>query len=554
MTKTIFRNVFLMGLVILLVCGALFLLTLHTGVRLESMQALQAEALRIRDAMALTDPDAAIRAIDSGERITWIGPDGAVLFDNRLGGRPLENHLTRPEVQEALAAGTGEDSRRSVSAAIPMDYWALRMPDGSVLRLSERQMSLGTILRMMLRSFILMTLAMLALCAGMSLRLARRIVAPINAIDPDDPDERRVYPELHPLITRLQEQNRDIRAHLSALSARQSELDAVTETMHEGFLLVGPGGAVLSGNRSARRLTGLAEGAEQTLDAPGCPAQIRTLAETALGGARGECVLPLCGGTWQVTANPVPDAQGVRGAVLLMTDVTDREEREALRREFSANVSHELKTPLTSICGFAELMKEGLVPQETMREFSGDIYRESRRMIDLIDDILALSRLDEGAGDFPFADVDLYELCGEVIETLRPAAQAQHVTLEQAGQHAVIRGVPQLLREMVFNLCDNAVKYNVPEGRVTVSVWQVGGSCTLSVADTGIGIPYEHQQRVFERFYRVDKSHSRAVGGTGLGLSIVKHAAQIHGARIVLNSTPGKGTAIAVTFRTQPPA
>ena len=236
------------------------------------------------------------------------------------------------------------------------------------------------------------------------------------------------------------------------------------------------------------------------------------------------------------------------GAIIIFMDVTEREQREALRREFSANVSHELKTPLTSITGFAELMKEGMVPKEKMQEFSGDIYRESRRLIDLVDDIIQLSRLDEGTANFSKSPVDLYTLSGQVIESLRPVAQKQDITLTLSGQHAVIEGVEQLLQEMVYNLCDNAIKYNISGGSVTVSVWQNGQTVTLSVVDTGIGIPYADQSRVFERFYRVDKSHSKEVGGTGLGLSIVKHAAQSHGAKLELKSDPGRGTAIAVNF------
>ena len=279
-----------------------------------------------------------------------------------------------------------------------------------------------------------------------------------------------------------------------------------------------------------------------------------------LGEGRWECLsrpgrktkpgteLSFGGGTWQLYANPVITGSRVTGAILIFMDVTEREQREALRREFSANVSHELKTPLTSITGFAELMKEGMVPKEKMQEFSGDIYRESRRLIDLVDDIIQLSRLDEGTANFAKTPVDLYVLAGGVIESLRPVAQRQNITLSLSGQHAVIQGVEQLLQEMVYNLCDNAIKYNVPGGNVAVSVWQNGPTTTLSVVDTGIGIPYADQSRVFERFYRVDKSHSKEVGGTGLGLSIVKHAAQYHGAKIELKSDPGKGTAIAVNF------
>ena len=548
MTRTIFLHILLIGVLILLSCAILFSAAFYLGERMESMQILRAEAQRIRDAMALTDPMAALRAMESGERITWIAPDGTVWYDSLADDASLDNHLDRPEVREALEQGTGEDSRRSVSLAIPMDYWALALEDGSVLRMAERQLTLGSLLQMVIRPLILITVATLVLCSFLALRLARRIVAPINAIDPDQPDASPVYPELEPLMDHLRAQSATIRTQLGALRDRQREFDALTENMREGFLLVGAEGTVLSGNRSARALLGLDRSESRSVfDAPECTGEIQTLVRRALDGTPGQTLLKRSGRTWQLSANPVT-AGGTLGAALVLTDVTEREERETLRREFSANVSHELKTPLTSISGFAELMKEGLVPQEKMQEFSADIYRESRRMIDLIDDIIQLSRLDETGGDLPFEQVELYGLCTSVIERLSPAAEAARVMFRQAGQKAVIRGVRQLLEALVYNLCDNAIKYNRPGGSVTVSVWTLDGRCTLSVADTGIGISPEHHERVFERFYRVDKSHSRKIGGTGLGLSIVKHTAQIHGAQLELKSEPGRGTVISVTF------
>ena len=270
--------------------------------------------------------------------------------------------------------------------------------------------------------------------------------------------------------------------------------------------------------------------------------------DTALSGSHAELLLTIDETSWQVLANPVVASGQVAGAVVLFMDVTEREQRERLRREFSANVSHELKTPLTSISGFAELMKEGLVPPEKIPEFSGDIYKESLRLIGLVNDIIQLSRLDENSTQFQRAPVDLYDLCAQSIERLSPVAARQSVTLALTGEHAEIMGVEQLLKEMIYNLLDNAIKYNVPGGSVTASVRKSAGRTILSVADTGIGIPYAHQPRVFERFYRVDKSHSKEVGGTGLGLSIVRHAAQYHGARLELKSQPGKGTTITVTF------
>ena len=279
-----------------------------------------------------------------------------------------------------------------------------------------------------------------------------------------------------------------------------------------------------------------------------CRQEIFDAVDTALSGSHAELLLTIDETSWQVLANPVVASGQVAGAVVLFMDVTEREQRERLRREFSANVSHELKTPLTSISGFAELMKEGLVPPEKIPEFSGDIYKESLRLIGLVNDIIQLSRLDENSTQFQRAPVDLYDLCAQSIERLSTVAARQSVTLELTGEHAEIMGVEQLLKEMIYNLLDNAIKYNVPGGSVTASVRKSAGRTILSVADTGIGIPYAHQPRVFERFYRVDKSHSKEVGGTGLGLSIVRHAAQYHGARLELKSQPGKGTTITVTF------
>ena len=386
----------------------------------------------------------------------------------------------------------------------------------------------------------------LVLCAAVSFRLARQITSPINQIDLDAPGENAVYPELRPLAARIREQNRTIRFQLTELSRRQQEFSAITEQMREGFLLLDANWDILSGNRSAKTLLALPQDAA-SLRSASLPPEAARAVEAALSGTHAEALLHLSDGVWQLTANPVASFGRPSGAVLLLMDVTEREEREALRREFSANVSHELKTPLTSISGFAELMKEGLVPPEKMREFSADIYRESSRMIALVDDMMNLSRLDEGAA-LPRTTVDLYTLAEGVTQSLRDAAGRCGVTLRLLGQHEQVEGVEQLLREMLYNLCDNAIKYNVPGGSVTVNVWRNGQHPCVSVSDTGIGIPQADQERIFERFYRVDKSHSKAVGGTGLGLSIVKHAAQYHGAQLELSSAPGRGTSVTVTF------
>ena len=549
MTAKIFRNAFLIGFTVLLACILLFFFIMYSNYQAQAFDNLAIEAEHISEGMQICGGESYLSAVQSGERITWIAADGSVLYDNMADSSTMENHLQRPEVAEAFETGSGRSDRYSSTILEKNNYYALLLKDGTVLRVAGKQTSLAAMALMLVQPSLWIVVLVLVLCGLLAMRLARQIVRPINAINPDNPNATPTYPELQPLITRLQEQNRTIHTQLSELSTRQREFDAITENMREGFLIVDNKCSILSSNRSALRLLGIDDAQKpENLHQAVCSGKLLDLVDNALAGTRGDEEITVGGGTWQLFANPVITAGHVTGAIIIFMDVTEREQREALRREFSANVSHELKTPLTSITGFAELMKEGMVPKEKMQEFSGDIYRESRRLIDLVDDIIQLSQLDEGTANFSKSPVDLYTLSGQVIESLRPVAQKQDITLTLSGQHAVIEGVEQLLQEMVYNLCDNAIKYNISGGSVTVSVWQNGQTVTLSVVDTGIGIPYADQSRVFERFYRVDKSHSKEVGGTGLGLSIVKHAAQYHSAKLELKSDPGHGTAIAVNF------
>ena len=395
---------------------------------------------------------------------------------------------------------------------------------------------------------LLIVLLLVLLVAVLSLRSARKIVSPINDLDIEHLIEGAVYPELQPLADRIREQNRTIRRQMDELRAKQQEFFAITDHMREGFLLADRRLNILSSNHSALEL--LSGGAEvQTLWEDCCRDEIRQAAEAALNGERTEVLLPLDGSTYQIVANAVVSDGQVTGVVVIMMDVTEQRQRDALRREFSANVSHELKTPMTAISGFAELMKEGLVPPEKVREFSGDIYRECRRLISLVDDIIDLSKLDEGTLPMEKEQVALRSLAEETLESLRPTAKKQKVMLSFEGEDAVIFGVRSLLNEMLYNLIDNAIKYNREGGEVRVALRRREKEVRLSVSDTGIGIPKADQNRVFERFYRVDKSHSRAIGGTGLGLSIVKHAAQYHDARVELESELGKGSTFTVIFK-----
>ncbi len=537
MTGKIIRSLFSLAMLVLVIGAALFSGILYGYYEKQSFASLAQEAEQLQQTMEYVSPE----QMRSTDRITLISPDGTVLYDSVARADAMENHLSREEVAQALREGTGKSSHYSSTVLKKNLYYALCLEDGNVLRLSREQSSLGAMLLNMAWPIAATVVGLLLLAAGLSVRLARQITQPINAISPDDPQD--VYPELQPLTQRLRQQRETIRNQMDELSRRMREFSAMTENMSEGFLLIDLRGHVLTENHSASMLLptdgdNIAKCSQREL----CQA-----AQQALTGQRCERLLQQGERTLSVIASPVLESGQVTGAVVLTLDVTEREQREKLRREFSANVSHELKTPLTSISGFAELMSQGLVPPDKVREFSLDIQKECTRLTNLVEDIIDLSRLEEG-GDMTWEDIDLYTLCDDVLQSLEPVAKRQAVTLRLAGESLQVRGVYQVLREMIYNLCDNAIKYNRSGGSVAVTVARSAGRASVAVADTGIGIPYEDQSRVFERFYRVDKSHSRAIGGTGLGLSIVKHAAALHGAEIKLQSQPEDGTVITVLF------
>lgn len=538
MTGKIIRSLFSLAMLVLVIGAALFSGILYGYYEKQSFASLAQEAEQLQQTMEYVSPE----QMRSADRITLISPNGTVLYDSVARADAMENHLSREEVAQALREGTGKSSHYSSTVLKKNLYYALRLEDGNILRLSREQSSLGAMLLNMAWPIAATVAGLLLLAAGLSVRLARQITQPINAISPDDPQD--VYPELQPLTQRLRQQRETIRNQMDELSRRMREFSAMTENMSEGFLLIDLRGHVLTENHSASMLLptdadNIAKCSQREL----CQA-----AQQALTGQRCERLLQQGERTLSVIASPVLESGQVTGAVVLTLDVTEREQREKLRREFSANVSHELKTPLTSISGFAELMSQGLVPPDKVREFSLDIQKECTRLTNLVEDIIDLSRLEEGGGDMTWEDIDLYTLCDDVLQSLEPVAKRQTVTLRLAGESLQVRGVYQVLREMIYNLCDNAIKYNRSGGSVTVTVARSAGRASVAVADTGIGIPYEDQSRVFERFYRVDKSHSRAIGGTGLGLSIVKHAAALHGAEIKLQSQPEDGTVITVLF------
>lgn len=541
MTQKIFRNAFLLGAIVLLVCGALFFALQYRSTVDENYQALEGEAKYASAGLELGGADY-LKGLENINRITWIDRDGSVLYDSEHPDLP--NQGDYPEVRAALESGVGKGSRNSDLGGEGTLYYAERCADGTVLRLSRPLSAVRSSL-VFISPALWIFLLVLMIAAIMAFRLTRQVIAPIKGIDIDNPEPSETYPELNFLVTRLKEQKTTIDKQMRELRRRQKEFAALTDSMAEGLIITDRHGTVLSTNASATRIVRAAQaGNALHFENESC----EQVLQDALGGKRGETIVEYNRLTYRLLMNPIFSHKKASGAVILLIDVTEREQRERLRREFSANVSHELKTPLTSISGFAELISEGLCDEEKMREFSGDIYRESQRLITLVDDIIRLSALDEGESGGEPEDVDLLEISRDVAHTLESAAARKSLSFTVEGEHATVYGSWQVLYEMVYNLCDNAVKYNKTGGSVTVSVTQSGGETALSVSDTGIGIPAGEQERIFERFYRVDKSHSKKIGGTGLGLSIVKHGAQAHNAAVSVESELDKGTTITLRF------
>ncbi len=483
-------------------------------------------------------------------RVTWIAADGAVLFDSQSAPGEMENHSGRKEFQAAVETGRGEDTRLSSTLQEQSYYYALRLSDGSVLRVSEDTESLYRTLLRSLPVVALLMAVVLGVCVLLSFWQTKRIVSPINNMDLEHPEEAVAYSELSPLLTRIERQQKDIKGHVESLRRMQAEFSAITNHMSEGFLILNGQSAVLSHNRSADWILGLDEDAQGKNIICYCRNKdFLAVVGKALKGEQAETVLKRAGRSYLVTANPVLEREEVRGAVVLLVDGTEKLSREKLRREFSANVSHELKTPLTSISGYAEIMAGGIVKAGDVPELAGRIYKEAQRLIAMVEDIIRLSQLDEGNPGPQTEEVELLSLAEEVCARLRERAAEREVELTVSGNKAAVLGVRQVLDEMITNLVDNAVKYNKTGGSVQVIVEKTTeGGAKLIVADTGIGIPEKDRNRVFERFYRVDKSHSKETGGTGLGLSIVRHGAQLHGAELQMESKLGIGTKVRITF------
>lgn len=549
MTAKLFRTSMAVAVSVMVLSIALFMGMLYQYFSDQMMTELESETWLVSRGVELDGMDY-LNGLHTTSRVTWVAADGTVLYDNEADASTMENHADREEIREALTSETGTAQRFSSTLSEQTLYVTQRLSDGTVIRLASAQKTVGLLLISMIQPILIILVLSLLLSAVLASRLSKGLIKPILSLDLEHPEDCETYDELTPLLSRLKRQNDTIQQQMNLLKQRQTEFAALTDNMSEGFLLLDRQGHVLSHNSGALRLLGVEEPeGEVNVLVLNREEPFRQAVDEALSGKRSQQMLHLNGRYCKLLANPVLADGKPAGAVLVLLDVTEQEQRDELRREFTANVSHELKTPLTSISGIAEIMQSGMVKPEDIQSFAGDIYQEAQRLIALVEDIIRLSRLDEGAESLEREPVNLLSVAQDVARRLDSAAQKAGVTLKVMGLSVEVRGIPSVLDEMVYNLCDNAIKYNHPGGTVNVTVAPTDdGSAEVTVEDTGIGIPVEDQSRVFERFYRVDKSHSKEIGGTGLGLSIVKHGASLHGAQIHMDSQVGRGTFVQLLF------
>lgn len=548
MKQKIFRNLFAVGVGIMFLCVGLFLGIMYQYFEGQLMNSLASETLLAARGVETSGQDY-LEGLESNHRFTWVDTDGNVLYDSAANTQDMENHGDRKEIQEALSNQSGTSIRYSSTLSQRTLYFARRLEDGSVLRLASAQYTVAALLLSLLPSIILILILAIILSLFLASRLTRGIIRPILDLDLEHPEQADTYDELTPLLTRIKRQNHTIFEQIEQLKQKQIEFTTITENMSEGLLLLDRQGHILSYNSGALLLLHAQPPEEQAnyLTLNSNEVFCRTV-ECALAGKTCQQLLDTETRCCQILANPVWKDDQIAGVAVVLLDVTEREQREDLRREFTANVSHELRTPLTAISGIAEILKAGLVRPEDVKGFAADIYNETQRLITLVQDIIHLSELDENSPSLEMQPVDLHALANTVVQRLAAPAAAAQVELEVLGQSAQVRGVPHILDEILYNLCDNAIKYNRPNGRVNITTQNTERGVELAVADTGIGIPPHDCSRVFERFYRVDKSHSKAIGGTGLGLSIVKHGAAFHNAQLELDSQLDVGTTIRLFF------
>jgi two-component system phosphate regulon sensor histidine kinase PhoR len=548
-TKKIFKSIMFVCALVLAVGLAAVMGILYSNFDGQMRKELSKEAAYLAYGVEQQGVDYLKNIKDKSARITYIDQDGTVLFDNEADVSEMKNHSDRTEFQKAEKYGAGESSRYSDTLSEKTIYYALRLKDGTVLRVSGTQDSVLALVENLIFPLCGLLCLMLILSGIMASAISKRIVKPINELDLESPKENQIYEELSPLLSKIHRQNREIQNQLELAKQQQEEFSLITENMQEGLIVIDKYTMILSANSSAWNLFHMDRVRQgESVYCLDREEEFRHAIEQVLSGEHTELVLKLNGSDIQLIANPVIRDKKTEGAVVLLVNVTEKLERESLRREFSANVSHELKTPLTSISGFAEIMQGGLVKNEDIPKFAGRIYKESQRLLQLVEDVIQISQLDEEKTSYVWEPVDVYQVCKNAFESLKEKAKRLNVHLYICGERMKMEAVRTLLEEAIYNVCDNAIKYNRNDGSVSVFLTQTAQEIQIVVKDTGVGIPKEDQNRVFERFYRVDKSHSKEIGGTGLGLSIVKHAVGALKGSVILRSEEGNGTEICMKF------
>lgn len=548
MTKKIFRSIIAVAMVVLVASLLLASTFLYDYFNRSQVSQLKEELSLVADNVDKVGTEYFENFDSSIFRFTLIAADGKVLYDSQADAGDMENHLEREEIAEALKEGTGSSARYSSTLTGRTFYEATRLENGNVLRISVSQVTVGALILGMLPAICAIIIISIVVALVLSHKMATAIVKPLNELDLEHPAENNAYEELTPILTKINKQHKQITRQMSQLRQKTDEFDQITASMNEGLVLLDKKGTVISINAAAKKLFGVDDGAvgHDLLTVDRSVDMSRAI-EKALNGKHSEFREERDGSEYQFIINRTESDGETIGAIILCFDVTETAFAERTRREFTANVSHELKTPLQSIIGSAELLESGLVSPEDTGRFVGNIKNEATRLVTLINDIIRLSQLDEDSEPV-MEPVDLYPVAKEAVEILSVSAAKKQVELQLNGSPCIINGIRRYLYEIIYNLCDNAIRYNKEGGKVTVTLKQEDGKTVLSVADTGIGIPTEHQSRIFERFYRVDKSHSKETGGTGLGLSIVKHAVAYHGGTINLESTVNVGTTVTICF------
>ncbi len=548
MTKKIFRSIFTVALVVLLASIGIATSFLYSYFNNSQVKQLKAELSLVADTVNKVGIEYFENFDSNVFRFTVIEEDGTVLYDTRANASEMENHGAREEIVEALQYGTGSSARNSFTLTEKTFYEAVLLENGDVLRISVSQLTVGALILDMLPAILAIMLVAAVVAFILSQAMAKKVTEPLTLLDLEHPDENDTYEELTPILTKVHKQHKQIKVQMETLRRKSDEFEQIVSSMNEGLVLLDEHGMILSMNTAACKIFDVKKSVKDSdfllVDRT---SKMNKAVWNALAGNHSEYTEQRNGNEYQFTINPIKSDDKILGAVILAFDITDRAFAERNRQEFTANVTHELKTPLQSIIGSAELLESGLVKPEDTGRFVGMIRKEATRLVSLINDIIRLSQLDENQ-EPATEEVDLYEVAKEVADILMVSATKKEVTLSLKGESCKITGVRRYVYEIIYNLCDNAIRYNVDGGEVTIKIGKEMGHSFVAVRDTGIGIAIEHQSRIFERFYRVDKSHSKETGGTGLGLSIVKHAVQYHNGKVMLESELGEGTTVKVVF------